>query len=117
MTAPTSQITLGGVGLDGLATLGLRIDYQAVGNTYLQLADGSTVHQNFFEKQQITFTCSGWAPSGVRALSRSTSHALVVPDPEEVGGTRSYTVWIIDLRETHDVNRASASWTMVCREA
>lgn len=116
MTAPTTQVTFGGVAIDGYATIGLGIAYEEFGGfTDLRQMDGTGVRQHAWTKQRITVTGTGWAPTALRALDLSTSKTLVVPDPEGGGGTGTYTV-LARLREQHNPNTADVSWTLSCDE-
>lgn len=124
MTAPTSQVTFGGVSISGWATLGeggLGIDYSLAsqGHSDLVMSDGTNVRQAFFQKWQIIITGAGTIPPALRALDLTSTKSLTVPDPEEAGGTAAYTVWAT-LKENHSINAGGASragWTLTCREA
>jgi len=124
MTTPTSQVTFGGVDISGYCTLGaggLQVAYSLApaGHTDLNMSDGTLVRQVFFSKQQIIVTGAGTVPPELRALDLETTKSLTVPDAEEVGGTKTYTVWGT-LQENHNINASGAGrvgWTLTCREA
>lgn len=125
MTAPTSQITFGGVAISGWSTLGqggLQIDYEldSDGWSDLIMSDGTNVRQSFFQKWRITVTGTGTVPPQLRALDLTTTKSLILPDPEDTDdGLVTYTVWAT-LNEGHAINGSGAgraTWTLVCREA
>ena len=116
MTAPTSQISFGGVDVSGYASLGLTVAYEDIGGfTILRQMDGTGVRQQAWTKKRITLNCTGWAPTALRALNYSTTKSLTVPDPEGGGGTETYTVFA-ELREQHAINTGDVSWLLVCEE-
>jgi len=123
MSDPSSQITFALIDLSGFATLGLRIGYDKVagGASVLRMANGDAVRQEFWAKNLITLTCTGVAPSGLKALDYDQTFTLTVPDPDDPSATglpqaASYTVYAT-LREEHDINGAVSAWTLVCEEA
>ena len=98
MTTPTSQVTFGGVSISGYCTLGaggLSVSYDRApaGQADLDMSDGTLVRQVFFTKWAITVTGAGTVPPALRALDLTTTKSLTVPDAEEGGGTKTYTVW------------------------
>jgi hypothetical protein len=124
MTTPTSQVTFGGVSISGYSTLGaggLRVSYALApqGSSDLDMSDGTLVRQVFFSKKQIVVSGAGTVPPALRALDLTTTKSLTVPDAEEGGGTKNYTVWAT-LQENHDINAPGAGrvgWSLTCREA
>ncbi|MCP4304707.1 MAG: hypothetical protein GY788_07490 [bacterium] len=124
MTAPVSQVSFGGVDISGYCTLGesgLNNSYalDPAGHADLYMSDGTLVRQVFFSKQQIIVAGTGTIPPELRALDLSTTQSLEIPDVEEAGGTRTYSVWAT-LQENHSVNASGAGrvgWTLTCREA
>lgn len=74
-------------------------------------------------RKVITIAGSGWAPPGIAALSRTTTHTLkwVELTAESTWTTRTSTVWIWEpLRVTDDPRvpgGGSSSWTITLREA
>jgi len=116
MTAPVTQFTLGAVDVSGYASRDLSIAYAPIGGyTIIRDSDGNGTRQQAWTKTRITITGQGRAPTALRALTFSAALGLTVPDPEEVGGTQSYTVFA-ELTETHNINGATTSWTLVCEE-
>lgn len=118
MTAPLTQFTLGAVDVSGYASRDLSIAYSPLGGyTILRQSDGEGIKQQAWIKTRIAITGQGRAPTALRALTFAPSGALglTVPDPEEGGGTKAYTVFA-ELTETHNINGAITSWTLTCEE-
>lgn len=116
MTAPLTQFTLGAVDVSGYASRDLSIAYSPLGGyTILRQSDGTGIRQQAWTKTRIAITGQGRAPTALRALTYSAALGLTVPDPEEGGGTKAYTVFA-ELSETHNINGAITSWTLTCEE-
>jgi len=116
MTAPTSQVTVGAVDVSGYCTQNVSVQYSQIGGTtILRQMDGTGVKQTAWTKKRFTVTGDGRAPTALRDLDYSSSLSVTVPDPEEVGGTKSYTVFA-EITEQHQINAGRASWTLTCEE-
>ena len=116
MTAPTSQVTVGAVNVSGYATQNCRIQYQPIGGyTVLRQSDGTGIRQQAWTKTRLVITGDGRAPTALRAISYAAALSVTVPDPEEAGGTQTYTVFA-ELNEQHDINAGRSSWSLTCEE-
>lgn len=124
MTAPTSQVSFGGVDISGYCTLGegglsLAEDLDSAGWSDLVMSDGTIVRQVFFQKGQIVISGAGTIPPELKSLDLTTTKELVIPDLEEAGGTKTHTVWAA-FQQTSAINASGAArvgWTLTCREA
>lgn len=118
MTAPTSQITIGSIDLSAYASLGLSVSYEHFGDNFLTMADGSLQHQAFYQKERFTVGCTGWAPSALREVDRSSTYDVTIPDPERVDKQRIHSgMYMIAFSEQHDVNNATVSWSATFESA
>ena len=116
MTAPTSQVTVGAVDVSGYATKNVSVQYRSIGgSTILRQSDGTGIKQTAWTKIGFTVTGDGRAPTALRALSYDAAVSVTVPDPEEVSGTKTYTVFA-ELSEQHDINAGTSSWSLTCEE-
>jgi hypothetical protein len=74
-------------------------------------------------KIALSWTCSGWMPPGLDALSRLTTHSLQYEHPTGLNTweTRTITVWITERPRYVENLRApgggSVSWTLAVRQA
>lgn len=116
MTAPTSQVTVGAVSVSGYCTQSVSVQYQQIGgSTILRQMDGTGIKQTAWTKTRFVVTGNGRAPTALRALDYSAALSVTVPDPEEVVGTKTYTVFA-ELSEQHQINAGRASWSLTCEE-
>lgn len=116
MTAPTSQVTVGAVDVSGYATRNCRIQYQPIGGyAILRQSDGTGIRQQSWTKTRLIITGDGRVPTALRAIAYDAALSVTVPDPEEVMGTKTYTVFA-ELDEQHDINAGLSSWSLTCEE-
>ena len=122
MSAPTSQVTIGGVDVSGYCTLGASglgaaHGYAPEGRNDLVLSDGTLVRQQFFHKRTISIAGSGTIPPGLIGLNTSAAISVSIPDGD--GGTLALSIWAT-ITQNDSLNAgadgARHSWAVTGRE-
>lgn len=74
-------------------------------------------------KRLLTISCSGWAPPGLDALARTSSHTLVIEKPTGVNTWTSETLTVLIWQRISYTEEPSAPgggavrWSITLREA
>ena len=131
MSEPVSHaygdLSLGGVAIPAAARLSWQQQRRRIDSTFqLEYGDLSAEIQQgptTAVKQIIDLSCEGWAPPGLDALARTTTHALIYEKPtaENTWTPTAITVWIWEpLTYTEDPSAAGGGtvrWSVTLREA
>lgn len=127
MSDAWGNLSLGGVAIPVEATLTWGQTRQTVrSEVQLEFSDLTCEIQQgptSTSKRLITLSCAGWAPPGLDALSRTSTHSLITELPSGVSTwtPTTLTVWIWEpLRYTDDLRTpggGSVAWTITLREA
>lgn len=105
------------VSIDAYATIGLQQDFDAVGggSSVLRMVDGTGVKQVQWQKLKITIQGYGWQPPLLNAIDWTDELTITIHDYEST--TKQYTVLADRPKESWNVQKASATWTLECEEA
>lgn len=120
-------LSLGGVAIPAAARLTWGQRRQTVSSVYqLEYSDLSAEIQQgptAATKQIIELSCEGWAPPGLDALSRTTTHAFIFEKctAESVWTPTTITVWIWEPIQYDETPSAAGGgtvrWSLTLRQA
>lgn len=127
MSGETGILSLGGVAIPDEARLTWAQTRQTIrSEVQLEYSDLSCEIQQgpvTTAKRLVTLSCSGWAPPGLDALARTSTHTLQYEalTASSTWATQTMTCWIWEPLKYSDDVRApgggSSSWTITLREA